>query len=487
MSLISKEAFVDLSASTFIMFFVPAIFIFALVFGVLSRLKIIDDVKMEVLISLIIGLLAAQFEFVQCVFLDVLPRFVIVMVLIFAFWVIAGLFLGERKKGVNYIAIGALVLGFVFVFATTTCPFNWSLGAWFFDNWPYLLGALVILGLLIAILRQGEPADYPKAKHPKSEGSDEGRLEPADYDKVKQPYSEESSPRTKKSKKEEESEKRSKDKKPTLTVKTVPSRCTVELSEVGTKNSGILGRVKFKDLKIGNYHLEVYREGYIGLVYRIYIDRNRKVVARLEKEEGEVELKEFENETSPRRKGPGMRINLLDGVDVKRVNDSESEEEFSEEVDETDEEDYEIPAGEYPFSPPSGRERKLLPGLPERKLFPQREEPKQITSETPELRLRDSQEVERYQKRITNESRLLGYGTREGRTQPNQNIDRSQRKLTSDPYEILGIDRDTLKSDAKSAFWKKARENHPDYGGDVNKFRRISEAWQDIKARKGWS
>ena len=45
------------------------------------------------------------------------------------------------------------------------------------------------------------------------------------------------------------------------------------------------------------------------------------------------------------------------------------------------------------------------------------------------------------------------------------------------PYEILGVSKDSSKSEIKKAYRKLALENHPDKGGDEEKFKRISEAY----------
>lgn len=45
-------------------------------------------------------------------------------------------------------------------------------------------------------------------------------------------------------------------------------------------------------------------------------------------------------------------------------------------------------------------------------------------------------------------------------------------------YDILGVDKNASQADIKSAFRKKAIEHHPDKGGDENKFKQVSEAYE---------
>ena len=47
----------------------------------------------------------------------------------------------------------------------------------------------------------------------------------------------------------------------------------------------------------------------------------------------------------------------------------------------------------------------------------------------------------------------------------------------NDYYAILGVSRDADQSEIKKAYRKKARELHPDYGGDEEAFKELSVAY----------
>lgn len=49
-----------------------------------------------------------------------------------------------------------------------------------------------------------------------------------------------------------------------------------------------------------------------------------------------------------------------------------------------------------------------------------------------------------------------------------------------DPYAILGIDRNARPADIVSRYRELAQEHHPDHGGDVEKFKRMQEAYEKI-------
>ncbi len=50
--------------------------------------------------------------------------------------------------------------------------------------------------------------------------------------------------------------------------------------------------------------------------------------------------------------------------------------------------------------------------------------------------------------------------------------------MSKDYYNILGIDKSASKADIKKAFRAKAKEHHPDKGGDEAKFKEINEAYE---------
>jgi DnaJ-class molecular chaperone len=52
------------------------------------------------------------------------------------------------------------------------------------------------------------------------------------------------------------------------------------------------------------------------------------------------------------------------------------------------------------------------------------------------------------------------------------------------PYEVLGINKDATESDIKKAYRKLAIKNHPDKGGDPEKFKQVAEAYEILTKRK---
>ena len=53
-------------------------------------------------------------------------------------------------------------------------------------------------------------------------------------------------------------------------------------------------------------------------------------------------------------------------------------------------------------------------------------------------------------------------------------------EATHDPYAILGIDRNVRPSDIVSRYRELANKYHPDKGGDVEEFKRLQNAYEEI-------
>ena len=47
-----------------------------------------------------------------------------------------------------------------------------------------------------------------------------------------------------------------------------------------------------------------------------------------------------------------------------------------------------------------------------------------------------------------------------------------------DPYEVLGVSKNSSQDEIKKAYKKGAFKNHPDRGGDAEKFKEIGHAYE---------
>jgi hypothetical protein len=64
------------------------------------------------------------------------------------------------------------------------------------------------------------------------------------------------------------------------------------------------------------------------------------------------------------------------------------------------------------------------------------------------------------------------------RVQLRGHSDGSSTAQPVDLYEVLGVDRSASADDVRSAYRQRARETHPDAGGDVGAFQTVQAAWE---------
>ena len=57
---------------------------------------------------------------------------------------------------------------------------------------------------------------------------------------------------------------------------------------------------------------------------------------------------------------------------------------------------------------------------------------------------------------------------------------REYKEEVNDNYSVLGLKRSASDEDIKKAFRDKARETHPDKGGDPDEFRKVREAYENL-------
>ena len=163
------DLFARLEQTGFFSYVLPFLLIFAVVFGILSRINIFtqkDDNKpnnaINAIISLTVALLSLQFELVPIFFSEIFPRVGVALSIILVFLILAGLFLDPDNKAVNYGLLGVGVITFLAVLIKTSGYLGWYSGYWWYANWPSILIGIVVIGIFFAIINSvGTPKQIP--------------------------------------------------------------------------------------------------------------------------------------------------------------------------------------------------------------------------------------------------------------------------------------------------------------------------------------
>jgi hypothetical protein len=151
----------------FFSYLLPFLLIFALVFGILTKINIFKDNKMvNGIIALSVALMSLQFGFVSSFFSQVFPRVGVGLAIILVILIVVGLFADPNSNAVNYVLLGIGVLVVAMIIIQSAGALGWSSGQWWEDNWQMVVGAIFLLVLVVVIIGSGSKG--PAAQyHPK--------------------------------------------------------------------------------------------------------------------------------------------------------------------------------------------------------------------------------------------------------------------------------------------------------------------------------
>jgi len=159
------DMFAQWEQAGFFTYLLPFLLIFALVFGILTQIKLFKDSKsINGIIALVVGLLALQFPMVPQFFAEIFPRLGIGLVIILAILILMGMFIDPESGAIGYTLLGVGGVILIIVLIKTAGALGWSAGWWWTDNWPMVAGVVVILVALGIIV--GSSKDKSEPYHP---------------------------------------------------------------------------------------------------------------------------------------------------------------------------------------------------------------------------------------------------------------------------------------------------------------------------------
>lgn len=149
-------------------FILPFLLVFAVVFGILSQMKMFNENRgINVIIAVSIGLLASRFT-LYTDFLNIIsPRLGIGLVVILAILLLAGMFTPKGSvKTVGYVLMGIGVVIFIIIIAQTFNVLGYGYGLAGFstgDIVGYVLLIVLLIGIIVAVAipggREKNPVD----------------------------------------------------------------------------------------------------------------------------------------------------------------------------------------------------------------------------------------------------------------------------------------------------------------------------------------
>jgi peptidoglycan/LPS O-acetylase OafA/YrhL len=151
----------------FFSYLLPFLIIFALVFGILTKVNVFKDNKMvNGIIALAVALMALQFDFVPTFFSQIFPRLGVGLSIILGIMIIMGLFLDEKHKAINWIMLGVSVIIFYFILVQSAGATGWTSGQWWQDHWGEILAGVLLVIFVIALIGSQQPKQPPQDYNP---------------------------------------------------------------------------------------------------------------------------------------------------------------------------------------------------------------------------------------------------------------------------------------------------------------------------------
>jgi hypothetical protein len=150
-------------AAGFFSYLLPFLLIFALVFGILTKINIFKDNKgVNGIIALAVALMSLQFGFVTDFFAQIFPRLGVGLAIILAVLILVGLFTDPDSNAINYVLLGIAAIVFITVLIQSSSAIGWNAGGWFQENWGYVLLGVLLLVFIIATIAGPAKKEPPK-------------------------------------------------------------------------------------------------------------------------------------------------------------------------------------------------------------------------------------------------------------------------------------------------------------------------------------
>ena len=155
----------QLESMGFFSYVLPFLMIFAVIYAILSKAKFLGDNNgINIVISLAVGLMALQFNFVSYFFAEIFPRMGILLAIILVAIILLSLFLDFNKKGTKF-AIGTIAfVGFV-VIVIQSFGDVWGFGygifggnlGWYLEQNVGWIVLIFVVALIIAMVKKKNP------------------------------------------------------------------------------------------------------------------------------------------------------------------------------------------------------------------------------------------------------------------------------------------------------------------------------------------
>lgn len=144
----------SLAQMGFFSFVLPFLLIFALIYGLLLRVRLFEKNGINAVIALAVSLMAIQFDFVPVFFSQIFPRVGVGLAVILAVLIVIGIFV-PKQVWVIYLLFGVSAVTIIMILIGAADAVGWTyssgIGFWLMNNWSWLF-ALIFVGVIIWLI-----------------------------------------------------------------------------------------------------------------------------------------------------------------------------------------------------------------------------------------------------------------------------------------------------------------------------------------------
>lgn len=142
----------------------PFLLVFALVFAILQKVKILggqgqneDNRAISAIIALAVALMAIQFDFVPTFFSIIFPKLGIALSILLAGMILVGLFVdfSKPKSNIQVIFIGIAGIAFIIILLQSFDSYSWWYGGWWQNNMPAIVAGIIVVVVIGVIVSSG--------------------------------------------------------------------------------------------------------------------------------------------------------------------------------------------------------------------------------------------------------------------------------------------------------------------------------------------
>ena len=136
----------------FFSYILPFLLIFALIYGILLKMKFFEKNAINAIIALSVSLLAIQFDAVPIFFSSIFPRLGVGIGIILVILILVGMFL-PNESWTGYLLFGVSSVIVLVILYQSAGEAGSGILYWFQNNLPWIIGLIFVIVVIVLLTR----------------------------------------------------------------------------------------------------------------------------------------------------------------------------------------------------------------------------------------------------------------------------------------------------------------------------------------------